>query len=70
MVEEIRVNRLNRSVVGMNKTASIAGSLINFAGSAAQIGNFYQTYNTPKATPRGTATTGGNPGDIVVTRGN
>ncbi|MCE2842498.1 MAG: hypothetical protein LW689_06935 [Novosphingobium sp.] len=70
MADEIRVNRLNRDIVGMNKTASIAGSLINFAGSAAQIGNFYQTYNTPKATPRGTATTGGNPGDIVVTRGN
>lgn len=68
MIEEIRVNRMNRSIVGMNKTASIAGSLINFAGQAAQIGNFYQTYKTPTPTPRGNA--GLDPNAIVVTRGN
>jgi hypothetical protein len=69
MADEIRVNRLNRDIVGMNKKASITNSLIGFAGSAAQIGNFYQTYNTPKATPRGTTTTASDPNAIVVTRG-
>jgi hypothetical protein len=66
MADEIRVNRLNRDIVGMNKTASIAGSLINFAGSAAQIGNTYQTYNTPGG---GTSKPSGSDGTIVVTRG-
>lgn len=69
MVEEIRVNRMNRSVVGMNKTASIAGSLLQFGSQAAQIGNFYQSYKTPTATPRGSVSSGGDPGAITVTRG-
>lgn len=47
MIEEIRVNRLNSKVVSMNKTASIAGSLINFGQSAIGAANYAQTYGTP-----------------------
>jgi hypothetical protein len=70
MVEEIRVNRLNSAVTETNRKTAIAGSLINFAGSAMQIGNFYQTYKTPSAMPKGKVSVGGgDPGQIVVTRG-
>lgn len=70
MVEEIRVNRLNSAVTETNRKTAIAGSLINFAGSAMQIGNFYQTYKTPGSAPKGTVSVGGgDPGQIVVTRG-
>lgn len=47
MADEIRVNALSQSMVKANRSAAVAGSLINFASTATQIGSFYDTYRTP-----------------------
>lgn len=49
IANDIRVNRLNSQMVAANRSNAVAGSLIGFAGSALQIGQFYDAYRTPSA---------------------
>lgn len=46
MAAEIRVNRLNSAVTNYNRKVQIAGSLIDFAGSAVNAGQYASNYKS------------------------